>query len=76
MGEIIAEIIGYIFVKVIFQGIILGILRVIRGIGIIIIKIITFNKESFSEISQTYKGSLIPYLVGLSLTIVMIYLLI
>lgn len=66
---------GEFIVEIIFKGFILGIFKVIRTIGIVIIKIFTFNKDSFSEISEAYDDSVIPYLTGFSLTIAVVYLL-
>ncbi len=75
MMEIILEAIAYFFVEIIFQGIIMRVIRGIKSIGIIILKLVTLSKESVEELKVKYKDSSKPYFIGCGATIGIIYLL-
>lgn len=76
MIEAIVELIIYFFVEVIFQGIILGIVKGVKVIGLITLKLITLSKESNEELNDKYKGSSKPYFIGFGILIGSIYLII
>lgn len=73
MIEVIAEVIIYFFVDIIFQGIILRFFKIIKTIGIIILKLMTFSGKSIKELKDSYKDSSIPYFLGFGATIGLIY---
>lgn len=76
MLEIIIEAIVYIFLEILFKGVILGIGRTIKSIGIFGLKLILLSKKPFSELKEEYKQSYTPYFLGFPLTIGFIYLLV
>lgn len=76
MMEIMLEAIAYFFVEIIFQGIIMRVIRGIKSIGIIILKLLTLSKKSFEELSIKYKDSSKPYFIGCGAAIGIIYLII
>lgn len=63
--EVITEGIAYIFMKVIFKG--------IKMVGLFIMKIFTLNKYSFAELKSKNKS--LPYLIGIAAIVGIIYLL-
>ncbi len=76
MIEILLEMIAYFFVEIIFQGIILGIFRGIRLVGLFALKLITFDNESLNDLKERYKGSSKPHFLGFGLIISLIYLIV
>ena len=76
MIEVIFEMLIYIFVDVIFGGIILGIFKGVHSIGLIVLKLITFSNKSIQELKEKYKDSSKPYFLGFLIAIGTIYLLI
>lgn len=73
MIEIILEMIAYIFVEIIFQGIILRIFRGIKLSGLLLLKLITLSDRPIKELREKYKDSSKPYFLGFGLTIGIIY---
>lgn len=69
MIEIIIEGILHLFVEIIFQGIILGFLKMIKLLGILILKLITLSSLPISELRKKYKDSALPYFLGFGLII-------
>ena len=74
MFEAILELIVYIFVEIIFEGIILGFFRGVKISGLIALKLITLNDKSINEVEERYKDSSKPYFLGFGITIGIIYL--
>ena len=76
MFEIILEMIVYFFVEIIFQGIILGIFRGIKLIGLLALKVITLSDKPIVELKEKYEDSSKPYFLGFGIIIGIIYLII
>ncbi len=62
--EVILEFLAYIFVEILFRIVILGIFKIIYWTGVLVLKIITFNKQPLAELFETYKDSALPYFIG------------
>ena len=73
MLEIIIEFIVYIVVQIIFEGIILGFIRMVKKLGLFILKLITFSGKSMKEIEEAYPASSKPYFLGFGIIILVIY---
>lgn len=76
MGQIILEAIAYFVVEVIFGGFILGIFKVMKLIGLMVLKVIRLSNQSIEELREVYKDSSLPYFLGFGLSSGIIYLLI
>lgn len=76
MGQIIIEAIAYFVAEVVFGGFIMGIFKLMRLVGLMVLKIIRLSDKSIKELKEVYKDSSIPYFLGFGLTIGIIYLLI
>lgn len=74
--EVILEFLAYIFVEILFQGVILGIFKIIYWTGVLVMKLITFNKQPFADLIEKYKDSAMPYFLGITLWGGFIYLII
>ena len=74
MFEVLLEMIVYFFVEIIFQGIILGIFRGAKLVGLLTLKLITLNNKSINDLKEKYKDSSKPYFIGFGLIIGIIYL--
>lgn len=61
-----------IFMKEVIQRIIKG----AKLLGLLILKVLTSNKDSMEVFKEKYKGSVKPYLIGFGIFIGIIYLLI
>ena len=68
MVEIIFDALAYIFVEIIFSG--------VKMIGLLTIKVFTLNKDSIEALKTKYKGSFVPYLIGLGVIVATVYFLI
>ena len=75
MFGIILEIIVSFFVEVIFQGILLRILRGAKLVGLYILKLIILSNKNLYELKEKYKDSSKPYVLGFIVIIGLIYLL-
>lgn len=64
MIELIIEYIVYLFVEIIFLRIILGFLKLIKLLGIIVLKLFTFSNKSIADLKVKYKDSSKPYFIG------------
>jgi len=58
------EFIGEFLVQLFTEGIITGLMKLIKLIGLIIYKLITFNKKSIPELWKAYEESPEPYSWG------------
>lgn len=76
MGQIILEAIAHFVVEVVFQGFILGIFKVMRVIGLMVLKVIRLSDQSIKELKEVYKDSSLPYFLGFGLSIGVICLII
>ena len=76
MGQVIFEAIAHFVVEVVFQGFILGIFKVMRVIGLMVLKIIRLSDQSIKGLKEVYKDSSLPYFLRFGLSIGVIYLLI
>lgn len=74
--QAVIEFIVYIIFDILFQGIVMGIFRAIKWIGIYALKCITLTPASLEELKVKYKDSSKPYFLGFGLVIVCIYLII
>lgn len=73
---IILEFIGEVIITLIFEGIILNLLKLIRKLGVLVLQLITFSKSSFKELDQNYyKDAIEPYFIGFGIIIGLGYLL-
>lgn len=63
----------YIFVEIIFQGVVKRIIKLIHLLGFFIIKLITFNSDPMNEVKKEYKDSILPYSIGYGVVIVIVY---
>ena len=70
------EVIFELFVEIVFQGIILGFFRVVKGIGLFVLKLMTSSNKSLPELKEKYKNSSLPYFLGFGVTFRIIYLLV
>lgn len=73
--EFIVELIVEGLIEGLFKGLIKGLFRLIRKLGVLILKIITFNRTSFKKLDQEYyKDSSKPYFVVFFVIIGIVYL--
>lgn len=74
MLELIAEMLGYIFVEIIFEGILLRLFRGVKLSGLLALKILTLSNRPLTELEDHYKDSSKPYFLGFGITIGLFYL--
>lgn len=76
MGQIILEVIAQFVGDILFRGFIMGIFKVMKSVGLVVLKIIRLSGKSIKELREDYKDSSQPYFLGFGLTIGIIYLII
>lgn len=70
------EFFAQVLVELIFEGIIFGFFKLIRKLGVLVLKVITLNKTSFKKLDKEYyKDSSKPYLIGFGILIGFVFLL-
>ena len=74
MGEVILEFIIYVFVEVIFYGIIWRIIKIVKLSGIITLKFLTLSNKSIGELRIKYANSSKPWFLGFGIFAGLIYL--
>ena len=72
--EIILEFIAYFFIEIVFEKVILGFFRLIKKLGIWVIKIVLFSQTPIEHFQEKYKDYSIPYFIGFSIIGVIFYL--
>ena len=74
MGEVILEFVIYVFVEIIFYGIIWRIIKMVKLSGIITLKLLTLSNKSIGELKIKYANSSKPWFFEFGIFATTIYL--
>ena len=72
--NLIIEFITYIVVEIIFQNVILRLLKGLKWVGLMLLRSITLSQDSLDALNEKYKDSATPYFVGFAIVIGLVYL--